>query len=150
MGRLAASEALHARARAMIRAYESSAPMPEPFDALAADLARFQAEHVPGYARLCASRAVDPRSIARASQAPAVPTDAFKLAHVFAFGPDEAAITFRTSGTTIGARGSHPMRDPATYDAASLAFGRALLARDLPLPAPVLVLGPSAAEAADS
>ena len=74
--------------------------MPEPFDALAADLARFQAAHVPGYARLCAARGVDPGAITRASEAPAVPTDAFKLARVFAFDERDAAVTFRTSGTT--------------------------------------------------
>ncbi len=148
--RLAASAALHARARAMIAAFERGAPMPEAFDALAADLARFQAAHVAGYGRLCAARGVDPRAIARAAEAPAVPTDAFKLARVFAFDEGDAAVTFRTSGTTIGARGAHPMRDTATYDAAALAFGRAMLAPDLAAAAAVLVVGPSPAEAPDS
>ena len=44
------SESLHARARAMVRAFDLGAVMPEPFDALALDLARFQARTVPGYA----------------------------------------------------------------------------------------------------
>jgi hypothetical protein len=144
------SDALHARARARVRAYERGEPMPEPFDALAADLARFQAGHVPGYARLCAARGVDPSSIVRAADAPAVPTDAFKFARVFAFEAGEAAVTFRTSGTTIGARGAHAFRDVGTYDAAALAFGRAMLARDLDAPPAVIVLGPSEAEAPDS
>src|ERR1700722_17839499 len=78
------SDALHARVRAMIHAFEGGRPSPESFDALAADLAAFQAAHVPGYARLCAARGVDPRAIVRASQAPAVPAEAFKLASVFA------------------------------------------------------------------
>ena len=151
--RTATSDALHARVRRLIRAFERGEAMPEPFDALAADLARFQAACVPGYARLCAARGVDPRAIARAADAPAVPADAFKLARVFAFDERDAAVTFRTSGTTLGARGRHPMRDVASYDAAALAFGRAMLARGI-APAgarvPVLVIGPSAGEAPDS
>jgi hypothetical protein len=143
------SDALHARARAMVRAFEHGRPAPEPFDALAVDLARFQARGIAGYARLCAARAADPARFARASDAPAVPTDAFKLATVFAFEPAEAVVTFRTSGTSVGARGAHAMRSVDTYDAASLAFARATLLRGLADPA-VLVLGPSPADAPDS
>jgi hypothetical protein len=150
------SDALHARVRAMIHAFEARRPSPEPFDALAADLATFQAAHVPGYARLCAARGVDPRAIVRASQAPAVPAEAFKLASVFAFDAGDAGVTFRTSGTTVGARGAHAMRHAATYDAAALAFGRAMFARGLRADSlergevPVLVIGPSDVEAPDS
>jgi len=144
------SEALHERVRAMVRAFERGVAPPESFDDLAVSLARFQAVRVPGYARLCAARGVDPGSLARASDAPAVPTDAFKVASVFCFDRAHAAVTFRTSGTTIGARGEHAMRDVRTYDAAALAFGRAMLARDLTAPVPVLVLGPSEDEAPDS
>jgi hypothetical protein len=144
------SDALHVRVRAMMGAFERAQPMPEPFDALAVDLARFQAKHVAGYARLCAARGVDPSRIAAAGEAPAVPTDAFKLASVFAFEAGDAAAIFRTSGTTIGARGSHPIREIATYDTGALAFGRAMLARDLDAPAAVLVVGPSEAELPDS
>jgi hypothetical protein len=145
-----ASDALHARVLAFVRAFERSRGAPEPFDALAVDLARFQARRVPGYSRLCAARGLDPERIRSAAEAPPVPTDAFKLATVFAFPIERATITFHTSGTTIGARGSHPMRTTATYDAAALAFGRAKLARDLEPPLPVLVLGPSAEQAPDS
>jgi hypothetical protein len=144
------SEALHDRARAMVRAFERGTPPPEPFDSLAVELARFQAAHVPGYAHLCAARGVDPRAFVRASDAPAVPTEAFKLASVFCFDPEDASRTFRTSGTTIGARGAHAMRDVRTYDAAALAFGRAMFARDLAASIPVLVIGPPEAEAPDS
>jgi len=144
------SEALHARARAFVDAFERGAAMPEPFDRLAVDLARFQARFVPGYARLCAHRGLDPASFERAADAPAVPTDAFKLTDVFAFPATDARATFRTSGTTLGSRGTHRMRDVATYDRAALASGRAMLAHDVPLPAPVLVIGPSEVEASDS
>ncbi len=147
---LAASIALHARARALVRAFERGAPPPEPFDSLACDLARFQARAVPGYARLCAARGVALEKLSVPARAPAVPTDAFKLASVFAFDARAAAVTFRTSGTTLGARGAHAMRDVATYDAAALASGRAMLAPGLTPPLPVLVLGPSADEAPGS
>ncbi len=144
------SDALHARVVAFVDAHEAGASMPEAFDALAVDLARFQARHVPGYGRLCAARKVELASLRRASDAPAVPTDAFKLAPVFAFEAADASVTFRTSGTTIGARGSHAMRHVRTYDRAAVAFGRTALAAGLALPAPLIVLGPSAAEAPDS
>jgi hypothetical protein len=144
------SDELHRRARAFVRAYETNAPMPETFDALACDLARYQARQVEGYARLCRSAGVDLASLARAGDAPAVPTDAFKLARVSAFPEGAATAVFRTSGTTLGARGVHEMRDVSTYDAAALAFGRAALAKDLTTRVPVLVLGPSPDDAPDS
>ena len=144
------SSALHARAQAFVAAFDTGAPMPEPFDALACDLARYQASRIPGFARLCAARRKDPAALARADDIPAVPTDAFKVTRVATFEPAEAVATFRTSGTTIGTRGEHLMRDVTTYDAASVASGRHWLARDLEGRAPVVVLGPAPAEAADS
>jgi hypothetical protein len=144
------SAALHARVRAVVAAYVRREPMPEGYDAIAVDVARFQARYVPGYARLCAARGVDGSTLRNSHEAPAVPTDAFKLATVFAFDPSEAAATFRTSGTTIGARGTHRLRDVATYDAGAIAFGHDSLAAGLALPTPVLVLGPSPDEAPDS
>lgn len=127
--------------------------MPEAFDALACDLARFQARHVPGYGRLCRARGVDPGSLTRAGDAPAVPTDAFKVASVFAFPPSSAQVTFRTSGTTLGQRGEHRVRDVETYDRGAVAFARRTLtagmtAGDAPLG--VAVLGPSPERAPDS
>ena len=135
----------------MVAAFEAGQSAPESFDALACDLARFQAEHVEGYARLCRARGVEPASLTRAEDIPAVPTDAFKVTRVATFEPsDVSALTFRTSGTTIGTRGEHVMRDAKTYDAAAIAFGRHWLARDLDKPVPVIVLGPSPERAADS
>jgi hypothetical protein len=150
MSAAAKSDILHARVREMVRAFERTEAMPESFDKLAADLARFQAAHVSGYGRLCAARGVEPAAITLARQAPAVPADAFRLAHVFAFDAADAAATFRTSGTTHGARGVHRMRGVRTYDAVAVAFGSAMLARDLLLPVPVLVVGPPRVEAPDS
>ena len=150
MSAISESEGLHARVRAVVSAFEAGRAIPEVFDELAVDLARFQARQVKGYARLCAARGVEPKAIARAMDAPATPTDAFKLANVFAFEPGDATAVFLTSGTTVGARGVHRMRTCATYDAAAYAFGRSLLARELPSRVPVLVLGPSEAETPDS
>jgi hypothetical protein len=148
--RSAESDALHERALAFVHAFESGRTPPETFDALACDLARFQASHIEGYARLCRSRSVVPGSLRDAHDAPAVPTEAFKLARVAAFSPDEARATFRTSGTTIGARGTHEMRRPETYDAAAIAFGRWALTAGLKGKPAVLVLGASPTEAPDS
>lgn len=146
------SESLHARARAFVEAFERDAPMPEAFDALACDLARFQAANIEGVARLHRARGVDAAALASANEIPAVPTDAFKMTRIAAFPPAATSITFRTSGTTQGkeTRGEHAMRDVATYDKAALAFGKRWLARDVENPIPVVVLGPSPAEAPDS
>src|SRR5580700_10298272 len=95
-----ASDSLHRRARAFVHAFEAGAPMPESFDALAVDLARFQAVHVEGYRRLCRARGLDPARFRSASDAPAVPTDAFKVSRVAAFPEGQAQVIFRTSGTT--------------------------------------------------
>jgi hypothetical protein len=145
------SSALHARARGFVDAFElGTSPSDDSFEALACDLARFQAEHTVGYARLCRARGVDPLSLTRADAIPAVPTDAFKLTRVATFDASEAAVTFRTSGTTVGARGTHAMREVATYDAAAIAFGRRWLVRDMDRPIPVVVLHPSPESAPDS
>lgn len=147
------SEALHARARAFVSAFERSVAMPESFDALSVDLARFQHEHVEGYRRLLSARGVEAAAICEATQAPAVPTDAFKLARVSAFPPEETPVVFRTSGTTgasMASRGAHSFRDLGTYDAAALAFGRWALMGDLSPRARVVALAPSPEEAPDS
>lgn len=149
---LADSVALHARARAWVDAFERGTDVPssEAFDALACDVARFQAEHSPGYARLCHARGIDPSRLTQATAVPAVPTDAFKLTHVGVFPAEEATATFRTSGTTVGSRGTHSVRDASTYETASVAFGRRWLARDFDRRVPVVVLGPSPALQPDS
>lgn len=152
----AESHALHARTRALVAAFaETGALVPDggaaAFDALARDLARFQARRNPGYARLLAARGLTPDDVRVAADAPAVPTDAFKATRVATFPAEQATHVFRTSGTTVGRRGEHALRDVATYDAAALAFGRACLVADLGARTPrVLVLGPSLAVAPDS
>jgi hypothetical protein len=146
---LVRSSSLHLRARAFVDAFEQGDNAPD-FDALAVELARYQADHSPGFERLCRARGIDVGKLERAEDIPAVPTDAFKLTRVATFDESETKITFRTSGTTVGARGAHAMRDPSTYEAAALAFGRRWLARDFDKPVPVVMLGPSPSAAPDS
>ncbi len=124
--------------------------MPEPFDRLACDIARYQAAYVEGYARLCAARAAAPSSFRMALDCPAVPTDAFKVCRVAAFPKEETTRCFRTSGTTLGSRGSHELRDLGSYDAAAVAFGRWSLAHDLSPRAHLVALAPSPQQAPDS
>jgi hypothetical protein len=149
---IARSSALHTRARALVEAFDRDPThtTSHGFDALACDLARFQADHAAGFARLCRARGTDPSALSHAEAIPAVPTDAFKLARVATFDEGETQITFQTSGTTLGARGAHAMRDVSTYEAAAVAFGRRWLVRDLTGPIPVVILHPSPEVAPDS
>jgi hypothetical protein len=116
------ADALHARVRDLI-AHGTR----EGFDVLARDIAQFQFDNIPGYARLCAARGVDPaRDPPRAL--PAVPTDAFRLTRVASFPASLDAAVFLTSGTTAGTRGAHPMRTLATYHAAAMRGAEPLFA----------------------
>lgn len=137
----AASIALHERVQDFIVASEKG-ETPESFDALACDLARFQADHVPAIARLSRARSIDPRALIRADEIPAVPTDVFKLTRLAVHGPEDDERVFRTSGTTIGQQGEHPLRDTGTYALGAAAHGRRMLWPDQ-IPIRVLVLGPS-------
>ena len=142
------AEALHARVRKVIAGGD------EPFEAIARDLAMFQARHVAGYARLCAAHGVD---AARdpPERLPAVPTDAFRVARVASFPVGLEAATFQTSGTTVGlaARGTHAMRTLRTYHDASLGWAAQTLfdvyQGDALWPV-ILALAPGPKEAPDS
>ena len=144
----AESDALHARARAFIVA-SMRAGATEPFDALALDLARFQAAHVPAFARLARARGVNLAAARSASAIPAVPTDVFRLARIAAHPPESDVAVFRTSGTTQGARGEHPLRTSETYELAALAWGERFLWPDGGALG-VMVLAPPLAEQGDS
>ncbi|MDX2052680.1 MAG: acyl-protein synthetase [Polyangiaceae bacterium] len=117
------SEGLHRRVRAFARG-ESQ----ESFDSLALELARFQAENIPGFANLVerSGSALD-----SAATIPAVPSEAFRLTRVAVHPPELDVVRFETSGTSTEAKGVHPMRTTATYRALSTSFGReALMAED--------------------
>ena len=82
-------------------------------DALLAELARWQSEHVEPFTKLTRARAgwfdADPDAW------PALPTDVFRFARVAAHAEADDLITFRTSGTTSGARGEHHLGHVFTY-----------------------------------
>ncbi len=146
---VAESDALHTRARAFIAASLGGAPPTEPFDGLALDLARFQAANIPAFARLARARGVDLASARDASAIPAVPTDVFRLARLAAHPASLDTALFRTSGTTQGARGEHPLRTTATYELAALGWGERFLWPDGAALA-AIVLAPPAPEQPDS
>jgi hypothetical protein len=96
------------------------------FNDLALRLFAYQLRHNVPYARYCARLGVmDPESW---EEIPAVPAAAFKDAPITTFEPAAAALTFETSGTTVGTPGRHYMETAALYDAALTAgFDRFML-----------------------
>lgn len=146
----ARSDALHQRVRRFI-AETMVGPSSEEFDALALDLARFQADSIPSVARLGRARGVDLGAASAAAAIPAVPCDAFRLTRIAAHPPDADVRVFRTSGTSQGAlaRGEHALRTLDTYAAGALAWGRALLFPEIKHMR-AIILAPAPAEAGDS
>jgi len=118
------SNALHDRVRAFARASGAGTAPGESFDALAVDIAKYQAAHIPGVARLVAARGAD---LSDVSAVPAVPVEAFRLARIAAHPDELDEARFETSGTTGAAPGVHPMRTTKTYRELSVATGRAAL-----------------------
>lgn len=129
------------------------APLDAPladFDELACALARHQAALCPAVARLFRARRIDPDALRSAEQIPAVPTDVFKMTRVAVHPPAEDVVLFRTSGTTVGARGAHGLRTTETYLHGALRFGERMLAPDRPAGLRALLLMPPPEEAPDS
>lgn len=116
----AESDALHRRVRRFIEDGDGD------FDAIACDLARYQ-QRIPAVRRLYRARGVDPASLTRAEELVALPTDAFRLRRIAVHPPGDDVRVFATSGTTDAARGRHPLRTTATYEAAAMAWGRRML-----------------------
>ncbi|MBM4375508.1 MAG: acyl-protein synthetase [Deltaproteobacteria bacterium] len=122
MSRVAETDRLHERVRAFIDASLAGAHR-ETFDRLACDLARHQAEYVPGVASAFARAGVDPRALDHAAAIPALPTDVFRLRRIAAHPESEDLRVFATSGTTGSQRGRHPFRTLETYRRGALAWG---------------------------
>jgi hypothetical protein len=87
------------------------------FDAHVRDIFAYQYAHNKPYRAFCDGRGVTPAAVTTWRDVPAVPTDVFK--HVRLTCAPQPTHTFRTSGTTQGARGEHHMGTTAVY-AASL------------------------------
>ncbi len=129
------SDELHERAQRF-----ATASAPEPFEALALDIARFQAEASPGFRRLLAARGGTLNGI---DDIPAVPSDAFRLARVATYPAELDTARFHTSGTTGSERGTHALRRTDTYEQVSLAFGRQALLPSRACSAVVVALAPA-------
>jgi len=98
----------------------------EPFDDLALDIARFQAEFNAGYARLLQARGSQLESL---DSIIPVPADAFRLSRMAVHPVEMDAVRYVTSGTTSSSRGMHAMRRTDTYRTSAIAAARpALLA----------------------
>jgi hypothetical protein len=91
---------------------------PEPFDALARDLFRWQASHDPVAASLVE------RPIERWTDIPAIPVALFKDYPIGTVTPGAEALAFRTSGTTGTGRGVHRLLSTELYDHGALAWAR--------------------------
>ena len=76
-------------------------------DALALDIFRFQLEHNAAYRTYGEYLEVDLRRVRDPRAIPAVPASAFKESELTTFPHANAALHFRTSGTTAARRGSH-------------------------------------------
>jgi hypothetical protein len=120
------------------------------FEELALSVLRYQVEHVPAYARLCAAAQRGPGDVNDPRQLPAMPTEAFRLARIAAHPPSDDAVVFRTSGTSSGARGEHALSTTQTYEHAALAWGRWALFCDRAPALSAIVLGPTWQDARDS
>jgi hypothetical protein len=113
------SDALHRAVRAF-----AAGSGQRSFRHLALEIADFQREYSPGFARLLAARGTHLDAV---EDIPGVPCDAFRLARVAVYPESEDQLRFATSGTTNGARGVHVMRTAETYRALALQFGRSAL-----------------------
>ncbi|TNF32633.1 MAG: hypothetical protein EP329_09635 [Deltaproteobacteria bacterium] len=123
----------------------AQAPEADRFDALADRVVAYQAAALPTYGRLVRARGGAP---AGWREAPLVPTDLFRDLDLCSL--PGAAATFRTSGTTVGARGSRRVPDLSLYDAAMGApFVAHVLGGDA-TPRPWLCLVPAPEAAPDS
>lgn len=126
-----ASDAFDARLLDVIEAWHRTgdALSDHAFEALAIDLFAYQLRYNEPYGRYCAAFGFTPQALpASWRDIPAVPTAAYKEASLATFAPQRAALTFETSGTTVGIGGHHAMESAALYDAALLAgFDRFML-----------------------
>lgn len=144
-------DALQGALLARVREGVAAAWTEAEFGWLALAVFRYQYLRNEPYRRFCDRRGATPETVARWTDVPAVPTDAFKAAPLVCGDPATAVATFRTSGTTRGRerRGTHLFPDLSLYDAALReGFRAALLPEGARLP--VLSLIPHPRTAPDS
>lgn len=96
------------------------AELPEAeFNRLALEVFRHQFRHNTPYGAYCRLRGQTPDTVEHWSQAPALPTAAFKAADLIAFPREAATVLYLTSGTTrsVENRGRHLLLSTRLYDA---------------------------------
>ncbi len=109
-------------------------PVHESFESLTLEVFRYQFESVRPYRRFCDERGVNPSTVRRVVDIPAVSSVAFKYADLSiddaTLSPD--TLVFLTSGTTQGRerRGRHIVPNPEIYRASAIAHLRAMLFPD--------------------
>jgi hypothetical protein len=121
---LATSERLHERVRRFALGQSG-----ESFTALAWDIACFQRRAIACTRTLWGLLPFAPLGATEGplELIPAVPVEALRSRAVFAFEVTRAAAVFRTSGTTSAETGRHLFRTTRSYEAITLATGRAQL-----------------------
>ena len=122
------SNALHARVRAFaleqIASAEYQDSNSDTFESLALDIARFQFDMSPGFARLTAQKS---ESLSKLEDLPIVPTDAFRHCRVAVHPAALDSAVFQTSGTTGNQTGKHAVRDLSTKEELTLLQARTSL-----------------------
>jgi hypothetical protein len=143
--------ALDARVIAWMRE-PAAAPDDARFGALALELFAFQFGHCAPYRRFCTGRGATPDTVRDWTRIPPVPAGAFKELALCCFPPQRAVKVFRTSGTTMRARGALHLDTLELYEASLLPSFRRHLLPDLAggARARILVLAPPPEELPDS
>src|SRR5690242_11575271 len=103
-------------------------PEPGSFRPLALEVFRHQFEAIAPYREYCRSLGISPDEVTSLDRIPPVSTLAFKFANLAAVDTAAVALTFLTSGTTIGGeRGRHVVPHPEVYRASAMAHFRRMV-----------------------
>ncbi|AWV90940.1 hypothetical protein [Bradymonas sediminis] len=117
------------------------------FNDFAREIFRVQFAQNEPYRKFCQKRGIGPDDIASYRDIPAVPTDVFK--HVRLTVAEEPVRVFRTSGTTLGARGEHRFGTLDVYQTALVGPFRRFCVPDVDT-LRMLVVAPSGRDLQDS
>ena len=131
------TDLLESLSRELKDAFREWADAPDPgqswdedmFRELALRVFRIQYRGNAPYRRFCQRRDRSPGAVSDWREVPAVPTAGFRAVPLVVGDPEEAALEFRTSGTSgrMDRRGRHLIRDPSLYRASLEAGFRALV-----------------------
>jgi hypothetical protein len=114
------SDALHSKVATFARLSLAPSAQEErdaKFEELALEIARFQQEHSPGFARMVS---LNGDRLEKLSDIPVIPADVFRMSRVALHPPELDVACFQTSGTTSSATGQHGVRTLATKETLTL------------------------------